>query len=196
MPPRCLSRRSPILPIVPPWHRYTTRCGILVQLCSCYVLYCTSWWININWNRTVLRGQHLGVSKFQIHGPGGYRLSYRDFRLLLKYALSVSHRSHRDGLWVEAVNNKPYEHWLIITPMEMSESEFFTPIKWNSSTWTLRNDPLVQYEFEEIKAAIAEEKLQNMTGWLDLVRTPGNRKRMRIVIAIAFFSQWSGNGLV
>ena len=54
----------------------------------------------------------------------------------------------------------------------------------------------MQFEYEEIKAAIAEEKLQNMTGWLDLVRTPGNRKRMRIVIAIAFFSQWSGNGLV
>ncbi|KZP15424.1 hypothetical protein FIBSPDRAFT_867167 [Athelia psychrophila] len=25
---------------------------------------------------------------------------------------------------------------------------------------------------------------------------PGNRKRMRIVVALAFFSQWSGNGLV
>ena len=54
----------------------------------------------------------------------------------------------------------------------------------------------MQFEFEEIRTAIAEEKLQNMSGWLNLVRTPGNRKRMRIAIAIAFFSQWSGNGLV
>jgi len=32
-------------------------------------------------------------------------------------------------------------------------------------------------------------------GWKALFSTPGNRKRMRIIIAIAFFSQWSGNGL-
>jgi hypothetical protein len=33
-------------------------------------------------------------------------------------------------------------------------------------------------------------------GWKSLFTTPGNRKRMRIIIALAFFSQWSGNGLV
>jgi len=32
-------------------------------------------------------------------------------------------------------------------------------------------------------------------GWKSLFATPGNRKRMRIIIALAFFSQWSGNGL-
>ncbi|KAI0044057.1 hexose transporter [Auriscalpium vulgare] len=59
-----------------------------------------------------------------------------------------------------------------------------------------REDPLVQFEFEEIKTAIAEEKIQKQTGWLDLLRTPGMRRRMRIIIALALFSQWSGNGLV
>ncbi|KIJ60059.1 hypothetical protein HYDPIDRAFT_32632 [Hydnomerulius pinastri MD-312] len=58
-------------------------------------------------------------------------------------------------------------------------------------------DPLVEYEFEEIKAAIAfDREVAANTGWLSLVKTPGNRKRMRIIIALAFFSQWSGNGLV
>jgi MFS family permease len=33
-------------------------------------------------------------------------------------------------------------------------------------------------------------------GWKSLIATPGNRKRMRIIVALAFFSQWSGNGLV
>ena len=33
-------------------------------------------------------------------------------------------------------------------------------------------------------------------GWKSLFATPGNRKHMRIIIAIAFFSQWSGSGLV
>jgi len=57
-------------------------------------------------------------------------------------------------------------------------------------------DPLVQFEYQEICAAIEEERIQKAVGWLDLVKTPGMRKRMRIIIAIAFFSQWSGNGLV
>ena len=33
-------------------------------------------------------------------------------------------------------------------------------------------------------------------GYKSLFTTVGNRKRMRIILAIAFFSQWSGNGLV
>ncbi|KAF8872000.1 general substrate transporter [Infundibulicybe gibba] len=58
------------------------------------------------------------------------------------------------------------------------------------------NDPLVQYEFEEIKAALAfDREVAANVGWLSLFKTPGNRKRMRIIIALAFFSQWSGNGL-
>ncbi|KAA1470430.1 hexose transporter [Dentipellis sp. KUC8613] len=58
-------------------------------------------------------------------------------------------------------------------------------------------DPLVEYEFEEIKAADAlDREINANVGWLSLVRTPGNRKRMRIIVAIAFFSQWSGNGLI
>ncbi|KAF9036263.1 general substrate transporter [Panaeolus papilionaceus] len=58
------------------------------------------------------------------------------------------------------------------------------------------NHPLVQYEFEEIRAALAyDREIAANVGWLSLVKTPGNRRRMRIIIALAFFSQWSGNGL-
>ncbi|THV00456.1 general substrate transporter [Dendrothele bispora CBS 962.96] len=59
-----------------------------------------------------------------------------------------------------------------------------------------REDPLVRYEFEEIKASIDFDKnVAANVGWKALIQTPGNRKRMRIIVAIAFFSQWSGNGL-
>ncbi|KAF8149400.1 general substrate transporter [Crassisporium funariophilum] len=59
------------------------------------------------------------------------------------------------------------------------------------------NDPLVQYEFEEIRAAIAFDRdVAANVGWVSLFKTPGNRRRMRIILALAFFSQWSGNGLV
>ncbi|KAF8887527.1 hexose transporter [Infundibulicybe gibba] len=58
-------------------------------------------------------------------------------------------------------------------------------------------DPLVRYEFEEIKAAIEFDRtVAANVGWKALFSTPGNRKRMRIIVALAFFSQWSGNGLV
>ena len=63
-------------------------------------------------------------------------------------------------------------------------------------TVTCRNDPLVRYEFEEIKAAIEFDRtVASNIGWKSLVTKPGNLKRMRIIVAIAFFSQWSGNGL-
>jgi len=57
--------------------------------------------------------------------------------------------------------------------------------------------PLVEYEFEEIKAALLLEKVAAANiGWRSLVATKGNRRRMMVIIAIAFFSQWSGNGLI
>ncbi|KZT63382.1 hexose transporter [Daedalea quercina L-15889] len=58
-------------------------------------------------------------------------------------------------------------------------------------------DPLVQFEFEEIRAAIAYDREVNKdVGWLTLVKTPGNRRRILTAVAIGWFSQWSGNGLV
>ncbi|KAJ7635890.1 general substrate transporter [Mycena rosella] len=59
------------------------------------------------------------------------------------------------------------------------------------------DDPLVKYEFEEIKAAIEFDRtVAANVGWKSFFATPGNRKRVRIIVAIAFFSQWSANGLV
>ena len=55
----------------------------------------------------------------------------------------------------------------------------------------------MEYEFEEIRAAIQFDKeIAANVGWSSLVKTPGNRRRLRIMIAIAFFSQWSGNNLM
>jgi hypothetical protein len=60
-----------------------------------------------------------------------------------------------------------------------------------------RQDPLVEYEFEEIRASIHyDREVGANSGWLALVKTSGNRKRMRVIVALAFFSQWSGNGLM
>jgi MFS family permease len=59
------------------------------------------------------------------------------------------------------------------------------------------HDPLVVFEMAEIQHAIRIEKeIHAGSSWLCLVATPGNRKRMMIVVALAVFSQWSGNDLV
>lgn len=58
------------------------------------------------------------------------------------------------------------------------------------------DDPLVRHEFDEIRTSLDYDRnVAANVGWKALFATPGNRKRMRIIVAIAFFSQWSGNGL-
>jgi MFS family permease len=58
-------------------------------------------------------------------------------------------------------------------------------------------DPLAAYECEEIKTALQLEKEANKgSSFKSLFVGKGNRRRMLVIIAIAFFSQWSGNGLV
>ncbi|KAH6672370.1 putative lactose permease [Halenospora varia] len=57
-------------------------------------------------------------------------------------------------------------------------------------------DELVQIEYREINETIRLEQEFESNGWLDLFRTPGNRRRLLILITLGFFSQWSGNGLV
>lgn len=59
------------------------------------------------------------------------------------------------------------------------------------------NDPFVNWEFTEIRDTIALEKeAAAESGWKEMVRTPGNRKRCILIILTAIFSQCSGNGLV
>jgi len=53
------------------------------------------------------------------------------------------------------------------------------------------HDPLVVFEMAQIRHAVRVEKATNSsTSWATLVSTPGNRKRMMIVVALAVFSQW------
>lgn len=54
----------------------------------------------------------------------------------------------------------------------------------------------VEQELFEIQETIRLEQRSARNGWADLVRTPGNRKRLLLIVLTAFFSQCSGNGLV
>ena len=54
------------------------------------------------------------------------------------------------------------------------------------------DDELVQCELTEIRDTIKMEQEFEGNGWPELWRTPGNRRRLLILITAGFFSQWSG----
>lgn len=56
---------------------------------------------------------------------------------------------------------------------------------------------LVEFEMAEIEGALTQEA-DNMSqhSWLELVRTPANRKRTLIAVLVGWFAQWNGVGLV
>ncbi|KAK0989535.1 hypothetical protein LTR91_009179 [Friedmanniomyces endolithicus] len=59
-----------------------------------------------------------------------------------------------------------------------------------------RNSPLVHAEFAEIQHTVRAELEFSKRRWVELLQTPGNRKRTFIAACVGLFSQWSGNGLV
>jgi len=59
------------------------------------------------------------------------------------------------------------------------------------------HDPIVVIELEEIREALRlEQTAAAGTSWVSFFKTKGNRLRFTIILAVGFFSQWSGNGLI
>ena len=59
------------------------------------------------------------------------------------------------------------------------------------------NDPIVALELAEIAQAIyMDRQIHATTSYKTLISNHANRYRTAIIIAIGFFSQWSGNGLI
>ncbi|KAK7414939.1 hypothetical protein QQX98_006264 [Neonectria punicea] len=53
----------------------------------------------------------------------------------------------------------------------------------------------VDVEYRQMRVVI-EAEIANATGWKALLKTPGNRRRILVIVLLGLFSQWSGNGLV
>ncbi|KAJ3507015.1 hypothetical protein NLJ89_g6538 [Agrocybe chaxingu] len=84
--------------------------------------------------------------------------------------------------------------WLVSKGMESRAASVLAKYHAHGSD---ERDPLVMFEMAQIRHAIRmEEEINKSTSYWSLFQTPGNRKRMRIILGIAVFSQWSGNGLV
>lgn len=59
------------------------------------------------------------------------------------------------------------------------------------------NSPLVEFELREIQEALTlEADALSATSWIDLIRTPANRKRTVIALVVGWFAQWNGVGVV
>ena len=63
------------------------------------------------------------------------------------------------------------------------------------------DDPLVEFEMQEITNALETEhaigKTQSpFSGWHDFISTPGNRKRLWVIVHVGVGAQWNGVGIV
>ena len=65
----------------------------------------------------------------------------------------------------------------------------------NAHTRGDENAELIRVEFDEIQQTIRLEQELEGNGWLELIKTRGNRHRLAILICLGTFSQLSGNAL-
>lgn len=74
--------------------------------------------------------------------------------------------------------------WLIAKGKDMEAKQVLGKYHGNGNI----GHPLVDYEYNEIREAITMEKEVGQISWMALFSTPGNRRRMRIIVALAFVS--------
>jgi MFS family permease len=82
--------------------------------------------------------------------------------------------------------------WLL--SKDRSEEAFDILVKYHGEGD--RNSAFVMAEFHEISAQLKMEIENSKSRWIELLQTPGNRKRSLIALCVGIFTQWSGNGLV
>lgn len=83
--------------------------------------------------------------------------------------------------------------WLIANERDEEAKKLLVKYHANGDS----SDPLVTVEMEEIRTAIRmENEAMRSTSYLSFFKTRGNRRRFFIILAVGFFSQWSGNGLI
>ncbi|KAJ4176362.1 hypothetical protein NW755_014451 [Fusarium falciforme] len=82
--------------------------------------------------------------------------------------------------------------WLIKNNREEQAREILAALHANGD----EKDALVQFEMKQISDAIQKEEAQKSASVLDFVRTPGNRRRLAALVAMACSLNWMGNGII
>lgn len=82
--------------------------------------------------------------------------------------------------------------WLISRGKQDKARDIITKYHANGN----ESDPVVNLEVQEINRALEiDQEISQGTSYLAFFKTRGNRHRLAIILAVGFFSQWSGNGL-
>ncbi|TEA18305.1 Lactose permease [Colletotrichum sidae] len=58
------------------------------------------------------------------------------------------------------------------------------------------NDPIVSLQYYEIHGAIALSARSQSASYLSFLQSPGNRRRLLLVVFSTIFGSWSGNGII
>ncbi|EWZ38810.1 hypothetical protein FOCG_05200 [Fusarium oxysporum f. sp. radicis-lycopersici 26381] len=82
--------------------------------------------------------------------------------------------------------------WLIKNGREEQALKVLATLHANGN----ESDALVQFEMDQIKTAIEQEMVQQKASLLDFLRTPGNRRRLATLVALACSLNWMGNGII
>lgn len=57
-------------------------------------------------------------------------------------------------------------------------------------------DALVLWEMAEIQEALDRETSQHQTSYVDFLKSPGNRRRLAVLISLCVGLNWMGNGVI
>ncbi|KAB2111700.1 hypothetical protein AG0111_0g357 [Alternaria gaisen] len=111
----------------------------------------------------------------------------------LSWRLPVGLQCTMPGIQLLALYLLPESpRWLVSKNKHSAAKKILTKYHGNGA-----ETDFVNWEYNEISLTLEAEKAASASsGWYELVRTPGNRKRCLLIILTAIFSQCSGNGLV
>jgi hypothetical protein len=80
--------------------------------------------------------------------------------------------------------------WLIYKDKSEKAAKIITKYHANGDA----QDPIVDFEMAEIRESLhLEAEAAKNSSYLSFFKTAGNRRRFLIILAVSFFSQWSGN---
>jgi hypothetical protein len=75
-----------------------------------------------------------------------------------------------------------------------TEAGMATLVKWHANGD--QDDELVKHEYKEICYALELEAENKSTRYMDFLKTPGNRRRLLVLVTMATGTNWIGNGII
>ncbi|KAK5728536.1 hypothetical protein LTR15_001672 [Elasticomyces elasticus] len=93
-------------------------------------------------------------------------------------------------IWLSIIPESP--RWLV--HHDQSEKALNILAKYHANGDV--DDELVKYEYREICHVIQLEEEGKKTGYLDFLKTPGNRRRLLVLVVMATGTNWIGNSII